>query len=316
MRRGQVSMAGVSRFQDWEASRRVVTVILHYGRIDDTMEAVRSVFGSTLPSTLVVVDNAGDALALRQNLADFREGTVEVVETPCNLGFAAGVNLGIERACKRAADYFFLLNNDAVVEANTLEALVQAAETHPEAGILSPVVYFMAERSRVWSAGVERRGLFGFRRNVTALLPRVRSSDVIPVDVVAGCAMLLKRRLVESIGLFDARLFMYYEDVEYCTRAWKAGFCVLTVLDARAYHRVNAEAEDECADLDRLYRRARGKATYYTLEYSRRGKLAALVRLAVGVLAFGGRCILARDRRIFGKYLRATIDGWRDARGG
>ena len=304
----------VSSEQHPDIGRRVATVILHYGRVPDTLTAVRSILNGSLPSTVVVVDNAGDAEELKDNLTDVPEAAVEVTPAPTNLGFAVGVNLGIERAQKQTVDYIFLLNNDAFVERRTLEELIDAAEAEPDAGILSPVVYFAADRSRVWSAGMVRARITGFFRNVPPPWLAAKTSGILAVDAVAGCAMLLTSRLVETIGAFDDRLFMYYEDVDYCTRARAAGFRVLTVTGARAYHKVDPVVGDGRGDLARLSRRARGKATYYTLHGCQRGAQAALLRLGIGVVAFGVRCLFARDGRAFRVYLAATCAGRRDAR--
>ena len=297
-----------------DVSRRVATVILHYGRVADTLTAVRSVLSGSLPSKVVVVDNAGDAEELKELLADVPGTMLEVTSAPTNLGFAAGVNRGIERAQKRMLDYIFLLNNDAFVEPRTLESLVAAAETHPDVGILAPVIYFASDRRQIWSAGMVRDKYLGFYRDARRWRLGTGTSGILEVDAVAGCAMLLTSRLVEVVGAFDDRMFMYYEDIDYCARARAAGFRVVTVTGAQAYHDVDPLISNGRRDLTRLSRRARGKATYYTLQGRPRGNLGALVRLGIGIVAFGARCALARDHRAFGVYLAATCAGRRDAR--
>src|SRR5262249_2302970 len=136
----------------------------------------------------------------------------------------------------------FLLNNDATVAPDCLATLVNAAEQEPATGFLGPRICWDAERTRIWSAGTTvtwRRAAFDDHRDQPdgERFTRRRS-----VDGLSGCARLVRRAVLERIGLLDDRYFAYYEDLDWCLRGARAGFASLYVGDAVAYHAGSATA--------------------------------------------------------------------------
>ena len=291
------------------ATGRTAAIILHHGPPAVTANAIRSILKSTVPVKVIVVNNGrlGDIEAI-EKLARCSE-RLSYLGAGINLGFAAGVNLGIDQALATDVGRVLLLNNDAAVEPNTLELLISVAERQPDFGILAPIIFFAGQANRVWSAGLRlRRGTFW-----TDFVPVSASNSVsvVDVDAVTGAAMLVTRATIDRVGLFDERYFMYFEDVDYCVRAKNAGFRVGVVGGATAYHLIGPQPR--LADSSRVYRWSRSRAVFYTrLAGSRWGGLLA-IRLIAGCLAFGWNCIRRGDPVSFARYVRATIDGWRTA---
>lgn len=291
------------------AKRRTVAIILHYGQPTVTADAVRSVLESTVQVEVVVVNNGrphdlDTIVGMTQ-----RPELVSVVEAGSNLGFAAGVNLGIGKALAPDVEHIFLLNNDAIVEPRTLEQLIRIAEQRSDLGILVPVICYADQPDRVWSAGSRlRRGILW-----TDLVPvsAPPGLSVAEVDVVTGCAMLVTRATIDRVGSFDERYFMYYEDVDYCIRVKNAGLRVGVVGGATAYHKVGPQPR--LADPARVYVWARSKAVFYTRLAGRRSGAQLVVRLVAGSLAFGWQCIRRRDMVPLAHYAQATVHGWRSA---
>ena len=285
---------------------RITAIVLHYGAIDDTSDAVRSLLASSVPSDVIVVNNDCPGSADVMRFPD-RPEAVRVIEAETNRGFASGVNLGIRAALERGAEAVFLLNNDAVVEPDTLAELRAAAQERPEFGILAPVVYYADARDQVWSAGWRRRPA----RLLTPLstLSGRRSAEA---DSVAGCAMLIRRSALDRIGLFDERFFLYYEDVDLCRRAWAAGIRVGVVSAASAYHKVSRQPR--FLQPSRAYPWAMSKALCYGRARGVAGSFTASFRLAVGILAFAAHSAREGNLSSIPKYLEGTRDGWRLAR--
>jgi len=166
---------------------------------------------------------------------------VEVIVNSCNLGFAAGSNIGIRYAIAKKADYIFLLNNDTLVSPDCIDNLVAQAHTLPNAGILTPKIVYAENSNQIWFAGSWCHPLTldatGFGRCKSY---QIQDCEPQPVDYIFGTAMLIRREVVERIGLFDESFFMYYEDMDFCLRARAAGYKLYYVPTAIVQHHVAA----------------------------------------------------------------------------
>ena len=152
--------------------------------------------------------------------------------------------MGIELLMKGGADYVLLLNNDTEVARDFLGSLVAVGETHPEIGVLGPKIYYHAHPDVIWSAGgsVDRCG-----QPVHLHVDEVDCvADEGPreVDYVTGCAILVKREVVQRVGMLDERFFAYFEETEWCARARSAGFRVVYVPRARVWHKIEQSARN------------------------------------------------------------------------
>src|SRR5262249_5570928 len=168
-----------------------------------------------------------------------------LLRAPENLGFAGGHNLVMRRALDAGATHVLLLNNDATVEPGCLGALVHVA-TGPRVAAVGAKVLAAAGARGLAAAG--RATLWLAWGRVTwraALVERVGRGapdgppydEVREVEWVPGCAMLLAREALETVGLLDERYFAYHEDVDWCASARAAGFRVLFAPEARVVHR-------------------------------------------------------------------------------
>jgi len=218
----------------------VYVLILAWNRRDDTLECITSLLNSSYQQLQVVVCDNGSTddtvSAVSTNFPD-----VKLLEFGRNLGFAAGANRGLRFALDAGAQQILLINNDVVVDPTMVEHLVAAIA--PQVGIIAPMIYYADAPSIIWSAGgmrsrwtLEQIGDRRGQHDSGNWPPRVRR------DFVSGCAMLLTRTLLETVGLFDERFFMYYEDNDFCLRARKAGFEILLVPTARMWHKVSASS--------------------------------------------------------------------------
>jgi GT2 family glycosyltransferase/lipopolysaccharide/colanic/teichoic acid biosynthesis glycosyltransferase len=194
------------------------------------------------PREILVVDNAsGDASV---EVASGFPG-VRVVALSRNLGFAGGVNRGIEAA--RGA-YLFIMNPDVETQPGALDLLADFLDAHPETGIAAPKLLntdgslqYSCRRPYTLKTILLRRTLLGrlFPRDSTLRWHLMMDYDhAAPraVDWVAGAAMLVRREAVQDVGRMEERYFLYFEDVDWCWRMQARGWLVHYVPDAVMVH--------------------------------------------------------------------------------
>jgi GT2 family glycosyltransferase len=219
----------------------VGVVVLNWRRPREILACLASIAAQDYPSYEIVVVDNGSA---NGSVGEIRRAfpAVQVIENGRNLGFAGGSNRGIDDLVQRGADYVLLLNDDAVCGPDLLRLLVEQSQAEPDIGMLGPTIFYAdPPGTRICSAGgvVDR---LGRARNLeaddsgTGLLPAVRD-----VDYVTGCALLVRRDVVEKIGGLDERFFAYWEEVEWCARARAAGFRVVHVPAARVWHGIQQQ---------------------------------------------------------------------------
>ncbi|MFH1132674.1 MAG: glycosyltransferase [Pseudomonadota bacterium] len=217
--------------------RSIAAVVVNFRTPVDTMLACRSLQTSQRPVDHVfVVDNDSrdeSADYLRKNLPG-----ANLIQAERNLGFAGGCNLAIQEALEKGADFVFLLNADAMVNATTLGKLEHALESHQDAGIAGPIVLERSDLETVASTGIFFSKLTGRMHHLNngpeQVLDDSRENSVVPA--IAGCAMLIRREVFEKIGFLCEDFFFYFEDVDFCIRAADEGFKSIVVNDCVAYH--------------------------------------------------------------------------------
>jgi GT2 family glycosyltransferase/glycosyltransferase involved in cell wall biosynthesis len=214
---------------------RLAAVVLHHRTPQDTLLAARSLEASRRPvDDLLIVDN-GSADGSAALLHDWLPGAT-ILETGDNLGFSGGCNAGIRVALDRGAELVLLLNSDALLAPDALEVLEEALGD-PAVGVVGPLVLARARPDRVATAGMVFDPVTGRMRQLLAGAPTPLAGAASQgVDGVAGCALLVRRTVLERIGLLTEEYFFSFEDLDLCLRARKAGYATVCVLASRAVH--------------------------------------------------------------------------------
>ena len=213
-----------------------VAVVVNWNGGEQNQECIASLLAQGLPAAAIVFVDNGSVDRSADDVARAFPGLV-MLRNRENLGFGEGANQGAREALSRGARLVFFVNNDVKLPDGTLARLERELEEFPAIGIVGPRILYKSEPERVWCAG----GMLTWKQNLSTLLghrepdgPRWRESR--EVDYVAGCALLVRREVLEKVGFFDARYFAYMEDVDLCLRAKRAGYGVRLVGDAAAYH--------------------------------------------------------------------------------
>lgn len=192
------------------------------------------------PFEIVVVDNASTDSSMD---AARRRPSVRCVELQKNVGFSAGNNAGIRAT---AGELVLLLNNDTLVPAGAIDALVDALDADPSAAVAGPRLVD-ANGAAELSFGPMISPLGELRQKVVTAL---HARDFRPVsawveratrrqryvDWVSGACLLVRRAAAERVGLLDERFFLYTEDVDFCASIRAAGWKVLFTPAAEIVH--------------------------------------------------------------------------------
>lgn len=174
-------------------------------------------------------------------------GRLFVIKNECNLGYAEGVNTGIKFAVGSLnADYLLLLNNDIVVDSEFLIELLSLAETDIRYGFVGPKIYYYDYHGRD-----DVINFAGGRVNLWLGLPWHLGADKIDngkfdeeknVDYIEGSCLLVKKDMIDEIGLLNPEYFAYWEEADWCFRARKNGWQVMYEPKAKIWHRVSASS--------------------------------------------------------------------------
>jgi GT2 family glycosyltransferase len=233
---------------------KLLVVILNYRVTDLTIDCLRSLAGriDRVPQARVAVcenGTGGDAAERLRRAIDengwARWADLTVVHP--NRGFTGGNNL-VVRAALASADppeYVLLLNADTIVMDSALEALVDFMDRHPRAGmagstLVAPNGDPQASPFRFMSVVSEldhglRLGLVSRLLSRWAIVPP-RPVRACQVEWVSGAAMVLRSSMLERIGLLDEGLYTYFDDIDICLRARRAGWETWFVPESRIVH--------------------------------------------------------------------------------
>jgi GT2 family glycosyltransferase len=198
------------------------------------VEGSTCISGGPVQAEAIVVDNASSDASADMVRTDFPWASL--IESRHNGGYAYGNNLALQRATGEA---ILLLNPDTLLSRGAIARFLERLDAHPETGIIGPKLlrpdgtmhlacrrsfptpatafYRVSGLSRLFP-GSARFGAY----NLTYLDPDVSTE----VDSVCGACLLVRRAVIERIGLLDERFFMYGEDLDWCLRTRAAGWTV------------------------------------------------------------------------------------------
>ena len=220
-----------------EASQRVAVVLLNWNTSEETLECLQSLRKLSCKSfEVVIVDNASRPEDF-DRLASACDGEI-ILKQNRNRGFAGGCNAGIRWALKNGFEYIWLLNNDTLVNPDSLSRLVEAMESDPRIGIAGGVMYYHHDPERIQMAGgfidreTGRGGMLGLNE-----IDRGQFQGTLDVEYVSGGMLLVRADAIADVGLLDERFFMYYEDSDWGLRMRARNWRVVTVAAAKAWHK-------------------------------------------------------------------------------
>ncbi len=211
---------------------KVFVIVLTYNEQKYAARCIQSLKNQTYQNLeILAIDNASKDETpniLRELLPP-----ESIILNKKNLGFASGNNIGIRKALKAGADIIVLLNPDAEVESNFVEAGIDFLQQNPKAGMAVPTIVYGDKPDRIWYVGanvwhgkaVWRNRFLKIGEHIDKKKP-LESHHQKPrqTDWATGCALFVTKDLLEKVGLLEEKLFLYGEDVDWSIRAQQAGF--------------------------------------------------------------------------------------------
>lgn len=221
---------------------------------------------------------------------------ITLVDNGANLGFAAGNNTGIQYALAQTdVDYVWLLNNDTVVESDTLENLVRRALSDTNMGICGSLIKFYDDRSIIQAVGGCRFNSFTgiasqtLGRYLPDSVTLDRDQYEQAMDYVCGASMLVSRAFLEEIGLMEEGYFLYYEEMDWAIRA-RGKFTQGIALDSVVYHKegssIGSASLSSSASPSAEFYMARSKLRFMARHFARRLPLSILGSLGQSLNRF------------------------------
>lgn len=200
-------------------------IIPVWNQFDFTKDCVEGILKNTrIPYRLILVDNASGAetQVYLEGLKAKMPDTVELIRNDENLGFIKAVNQALKLS---GAPYVCILNNDTVPAPGWLERMVEFAESHEDIGLVNP----------------QCNGHLDMPIEEHAAVLKKNKDEYMEMNQCQGFCMLVKRQLIEKIGVLDEAFGIGgYDDTDYSMRAHLAGYRCAAIKDSYVYHRLHA----------------------------------------------------------------------------
>lgn len=161
-----------------------------------------------------------------------------IIRNKKNDGFAKGNNDAMKRAMEDNCEYVVLFNMDTTVDSRAVSELVKMAESNNKIGAVQSRLMLFGEDNLVNSLGNSTHFLgFGFCRDYRSDYSKIKIEDGADIFYPSGAAVLFKREVLQEVGLFDEKYFMYNEDQDLGWRIWLYGYKCALSLDSVVYHK-------------------------------------------------------------------------------
>lgn len=216
---------------------QVATIIVNWNNLKDTRECLDSLTLIQYKNHKVFLVDNGSTDSSYEILSKEYPSVIHL-RSKENLGFAGGNNLGIKEALRQGAEALILLNNDTVILNDIVDSFVAFHKQMPKA-ILGGRVYQYHDKEAIdHLGGIWNEEQLNFQLFAKNLRELPLTFDLpIELDYIVGCLMFIPRELFETIGLFDERFFLIWEESDLCFRAKKIGFKNFYIPDPMISHK-------------------------------------------------------------------------------
>ncbi len=234
-------------------------VFVNYFTKNDILDAVDSVLKDIASCSytvqITVADNSENKDSIKEDLA-VKFPIVKYIDCGGNIGFGKGNTVGFKATPAR---YYFALNRDTTIPGNTkvIERIIKFMDEHPKIGCIGPkllntdgTLQYSCYRFDWQSILIKPLKQINFDKKykwVKKFSDRLLMKDfdhnsTMPVDWVLGAAMVVRQEVIDQVGSFDERYFMYLEDSDWCRTMWNHGWSVYYVHDIIITHKYTRES--------------------------------------------------------------------------
>jgi len=216
----------------------VSIIIVNWNAKEYLKECINSLLAQTYQNyEIILVDNASTDNSIE--LVEKEFSTVKIIKNTKNIGFAEGNNVGIKNS---KGDIIALFNPDAVADKEWLSILVSKLQSSEKIGAVAGKIFYLGNE-------------YG-KNAVFCTWPKLNPYTAMPVnfhnneptskvDYLSGAAMIVKKEVIETVGLLDPGFFMYFEETDWCARMIRAGYDLVYVPEAKAWHVVSPSISNQ-----------------------------------------------------------------------
>jgi len=238
-----------------KTSPKLAIVLINYLQDDLTLDCIKSIKNSDYDNIEIILINQ---ISTKDSENKFKSEFPELtfISTEKNIGFASACNLGIRKALEDKAEIICLLNNDTIVLPDTFSNLIKKFGLSEDVGVVGPKIMYNDNKEKIWFGGGK---LLLNKGAKTVHLDMNKSENegnnqIKEVDFITGCALMVKRKGFETVGLLDEKYFAYFEEVDFCYRVKKAGYKILYVPQSKLYHKVSSTTHKYFSGLINYYK--------------------------------------------------------------
>ena len=279
-------------------------IILNYNGKKFLDECLISIFNTKYENfEVILIDNGSSDGSVEYVKEKFGEKEkLKILALNRNMGFAKGNNEGFKIA---KGEYIIFLNNDVRVEENWLKELIKVMERKPDIGAAQPKI-LLDDGIHIDAAGcfidymgrVYQRGVFEKDKG--------QYNSIDEVFYAKGAAIIVRRKALEEVGIFDPDYFLYYEETDLCWRIWLKGYKVAYIPNSIIYHKGGATVGKKRSPEAIFHARKNHIATLIK-NYELRNLIKYLTPLIIRMLMYTIRLFLKRNLKIGRAYIRAIF---------
>ena len=249
----------------------VSIVSVNYDQPEVTCEMLASLEKVTYPNfETLIVDNASPTKS--PNIIKEKYPEIQLIISKKNLGFAGGNNIALKQA---KGDYVLLLNNDTEVKPDFLESLVELMESDKKIGIVSSKILYFYEDNVIQYAGASpinpitsRGSHYGYKE-----IDNGQLDEVTETAYPHGACMMIRKSVLEELGLLYEGYFLYYEELDFAERVKRAGYKIYFQPNSSILHKESIST---------------GKNSPLKTYYMNRNRLLFVKRNSSGITLFLG----------------------------
>lgn len=239
---------------------KVSIIIINCNNYKDTSECLDSLGEISYPDFRIIVVDNGSGIALYQKMkSEYPQH--QFIRNEENLGFAVANNIGIRNALEEGTDYVLMINNDTIVKEDFLEPMVDFLENNREAGMTGGKIYFYNDPDRIWTVGGDVKLLRGGSVYYGGgEKDKGQYDEIKQMSHISGCMSLIRKDVLETVGLLSEQYFFRGEEWDFCYRVSKQGYKLFYIPDSVIWHKISRTV-DRYSPLD-IYSAYRAKIIF------------------------------------------------------
>lgn len=211
-------------------------ITLNYNQAETTCAFLESTRTLKYPNYEILVCDMASATDPAPKILQGNYPHTRLLKSKKNLGFAGGNNWGMRQA---KGEFLFIVNNDTEVTPLLLHKLIEPFFKDPEIGVTCPKIKYYSNPNLIQYAGFNPMNVYTGRTTSIGLMEEDRGQYNISRTTSAahGCAMMVKREILEKVGMFAEKFFLYYEEWDWSARITKAKYKIWYTAEAEIYHK-------------------------------------------------------------------------------